>query len=393
MSGVVDSRDPAIADTRLADTDAAALLRQAPAIQGPVMARPRVSLMRRALPLIGLLLLAGVAYYGWHWWTVGRFEETTDDAFLQADKVVVAPRIAGVVSSVLVADNQAVRAGDVLARIDDRDYQVALSMAVADQAKAEAGLLGAGAALAQQGAQVQVSEAGVADAQAALGFSAQEATRYHNLLQTGSGTLQRQQQTDMDLHQKLAELTKAKASLDAAEKQVDSLKALQASLAASLDGARAKVEQARLNLTYTTITAPVSGTVGDRSLRVGQVVAAGSNLLTVVPMGRDIYLVANFKETQVGDITIGQPVQFEIDAFGNHEFHGHVASFSPGTGSQFALLPPENATGNFTKIAQRVPVKIALDGSDPLLPRLRPGLSADVTVWTKGADATAPSGS
>ncbi|MGI4942999.1 MAG: HlyD family secretion protein, partial [Janthinobacterium lividum] len=200
----MDRGSRVLSDGLVADSDAAARTSPPPAVQAPVVPRPRVSLMRRALPLVGLLLLAGVSYYGWHWWTVGRFEETTDDAFLQADKVVVAPRIAGVVSSVLVADNQAVRAGDVLARIDDRDYQVALSMAVADQAKAEAGLLGAAAALVQQGAQVQVSEAGVVDAQAALGFSAQEATRYHNLAQTGSGSLQRQQQTDMDLHQKLA---------------------------------------------------------------------------------------------------------------------------------------------------------------------------------------------
>ena len=157
-------------------------------------------------------------------------------------------------------------------------------------------------------------------------------------------------------------------------------------MAAALAGAKAKVEQARLNLTYTTITAPVAGVVGDRSLRIGQFVAAGSNMLTVVPMGLDIYLVANLKETQVGDVSAGQPAAFTIDAFGSHEFHGRVASFSPGTGSQFALLPPENATGNFTKIAQRVPVRITLDPGDLLISRLRPGLSADVRIWTKHED-------
>ncbi|MGI4808478.1 MAG: HlyD family secretion protein, partial [Janthinobacterium lividum] len=327
----------------------------------PVVVRPRRSLVRRLLPLALLLLLAGAGYYGCHWWTVGRFEEVTDDAFLQADKVTVSPRIAGVIASVNVADNQPVRAGDVLARIDDRDYQIALTMAQSDAQKAQANLLGVGAAIVQQGAQIDVARATVDDAQAALSFAGQESARYHSLLQTGSGTLQRQQQTDMDLRQKQAALTKARASLESAEKQVDSLQALKAGMEAGLAGAQAKVEQARLNLTYTTVTAPIAGVAGDRALRVGQFVAAGSNLVTLVPMGRDIYLVANFKETQVGQIAVGQAVHFTIDAFGDHEFHGRVASFSPGTGSQFALLPPENATGNFTKIAQRVPVKIVLE--------------------------------
>ncbi len=336
-----------------------------------------------------MLLVAAVGYYGHQWWTVGRFEEVTDDAFLQADKVTVSPRIAGVVATVMVEDNQPVKVGDVLARIDDRDYQIALTMAEADEQKAEANVLGVSAAITQQGAQIEVARANVDDAQAALSFAGQESARYRNLLQTGSGTLQRQQQTDMDLRQKQAALTKNRASLDSAVKQVESLKALEGGMVAALAGAKAKVEQARLNLTYTTITAPIAGVVGDRSLRVGQFVVAGSNMLTVVPTGADIYLVANLKETQVGDVTVGQPAAFTIDAFGSHEFHGLVASFSPGTGSQFALLPPENATGNFTKIAQRVPVKITLDSSDPLIARLRPGLSADVRIWTKHEDGGA----
>ncbi len=351
-----------------------------------LVATSRRGLVRRLWPLATVLLIGVAGYYGHQWWTVGRFEEVTDDAFLQADKVTVSPRIAGVVASVMVADNQPVKVGDVLARIDDRDYQIALTMAEADEQKAQANLLGVGAAIVQQGAQIDVARANVDDAQAAFSFAGQESTRYRSLLQTGSGTLQRQQQTDMDLRQKQAALTKDRASLDSATKQVESLKALEAGMAAALAGAKAKVEQARLNLTYTTITAPVAGVVGDRSLRIGQFVAAGSNMLTVVPMGPDIYLVANLKETQVGDVSAGQPAAFTIDAFGSHDFHGRVASFSPGTGSQFALLPPENATGNFTKIAQRVPVRITLDPGDPLISRLRPGLSADVHIWTKHED-------
>ncbi len=384
----VETRSPAARTMARLQTDTA----DAGAEPPPYTAtpKPKRSWFRRLLPFIAVLAVAGAGGYGYRWWTVGRFEETTDDAFLQSDKVVVAPRIAGVVATVEVADNQPVKAGDVLAHIDDRDYQIALTMAQADQAKAQATLLSVGAAIVQQGAQIDSARASVSDAEAGLNFSGQEAVRYRNLLQTGSGTLQRQQQTDMDLHQKQAALTKARATLDSAVKQVDSLKALEDSMAASLEGAKAKVEQARLNLTYTTITAPVAGVVGDRSLRIGQFVAAGSNMLTIVPMDQDIYLLANFKETQVGDIAIGQPVAFTVDAFGGHEFHGRVASFSPGTGSQFALLPPENATGNFTKIAQRVPLKITLDMGDPLLAKLRPGLSADATVWTKGEDGAQP---
>ncbi len=353
-------------------------------------AKPKRGWFRRLLPLIVLLAAAVLGEYAYHWWTVGRFEETTDDAFLQSDKVVVAPRIAGVIASVEVADNQSVKAGDVLARIDDRDYQIALTMAQADQAKARATLLSVAAAIIQQGAQIDSARADVTGAVAALKFSELEAIRYRTLLQTRAGTLQRQEQTDMDLQQKQAALAKARATLDGATRQVDSLKALEASMAASLQGAVAKVEQAKLNLSYTTITAPVSGEVGDRSLRTGQVVAAGSNMLTIVPMLQDIYLLANFKETQIGDIAIGQKVDVTVDAFGSHAFHGRVASFSPGTGSQFALLPPENATGNFTKIAQRVPLKITLDGGDPMLAKLRPGLSADAAVWIKNETTTTP---
>lgn len=336
------------------------------------------------LPLALLSVLGGGGTYGWHWWTVGRFLETTEDAFLQADKVTVAPRIAGHVAEVMVGDNQPVKAGDVVARLDDREYRVLLKQAEAEVGKSRAQLLGTAAAIMQQQAQVASSRAEVENTDAALDFANKEYTRYQNLLQTGSGTVQRQQQADSDLRQKRAAHDKAVASLEAARKQVDSLKALEGSARASLEAAQAKVEQAQLNLTYTTITAPAEGMVGDRSLRVGQFVSAGTGLLTVVPMGRDIYLVANFKETQTGQMAKGQRVTFTVDALGAHEFEGRVESFSPGTGAQFALLPPENATGNFTKVVQRVPVRIALDDRDPLLGRLRPGLSVEATVHLQG---------
>ncbi|KQS85352.1 hemolysin D [Methylobacterium sp. Leaf361] len=378
------SADPVAGAPVTAPTTAAVT----PPVSAPVPATvsapaPRRRRARIVLPLLGLLALGGVGTYGWHWWSVGRFLEVTDDAYLQSDKVTVAPRIAGTVAAVLVGDNQSVKAGDVIARLDDRSYRVQLRQAEAEVEKDRAQILGVASAIVQQRAQVASSRADLANAEAALTFAQQEYTRYQNLLQTGSGTVQRQQQAESDLRQRHAARDKAAASLDAAQKQIDSLQALEASTRASLEGAQAKVEGVRLDLSYTTIVAPIDGVAGDRALRIGQVVSAGTGLLTLVPMGRDIYLVANFKETQTGRMVEGQRVTFTVDAFGDHAFRGRIESFSPGTGSQFALLPPENATGNFTKVVQRVPVRVALDPSDPLIARLRPGLSVEATVHTQ----------
>ncbi len=340
---------------------------------------------KRKLVLAALLLaaVAGGGRYGWQWWTVGRFQESTDNAFLQADKVTVAPRIAGFVAAVLVGDNQPVRAGDVVARLDDRDLRLAVDESNAELERATAQMAGFRAGVVQQLAGVESAKADVANAEAALDFSKQEARRTRDLLAAGAGTAQRAEQTDSDLRQRTAALVKARAALDSANKQVETFKTLQLSGQAAIDVAQAKLAQAEQTLSYAVIRAPVDGVVGDRSLRKGQMVQAGTGLLTVVPMGRDLYLVANFKETQLGPMAEGQPVAFTVDAFGSHAFHGTVQSLSPGTGAQFALLPPENATGNFTKVVQRVPVRIAL-ADDPLLPRLRPGLSVEATVETRG---------
>ena len=348
---------------------------------------PRKGNRRRVvLATLFLTFVAAGGAYGWRWWAVGRYEITTDNAYLNSDKVTVAPRIAGILSQVFVADNQPVRRGDLLAQIDDREHRVLLASTEAEAEKASAELLSVGATLAQQRAQVKSARADLANAAAALTFSEQEFGRYQNLRQAGSGSVQREQQADSDLRQRRAARDKAQAALEAAQQQVENLKAQEAGARAAIDVARARVEQARLNLEYTKIVAPVDGVIGDRSLRPGQYLTAGTNLLTIVPMGASIYLVANFKETQTGAISIGHRVTFTLDAFGDHEFAGRVESFSPGTGAQFALLPAENATGNFTKIVQRVPVRIALDPSDPLIGQLRPGLSAEATVHTKPAD-------
>jgi membrane fusion protein (multidrug efflux system) len=289
-----------------------------------------------------------------------------------------------VISEVLVGDNQPVAAGQVIARIDDREYRIGLAKAEADLARAQAALSQAKTMLVQQQAEIQRAEADVADSEAGLTFARQEAARYQNLVNSGSGTVQRKQQADADLRQMQAGHDRAVASLDLARKKVDTLETQRDSAAADLQSATAQLDQARLDLSYTTIEAPIAGIVGDRSLRLGQYVNAGSNLLTIVPTGSGIYLIANFKETQLGRMKAGQAVDVDIDAIDDHRFKGRIESFAPGTGAQFALLPPENATGNFTKIVQRVPVRITLEKDDPLSARLRPGLSVVATVDTRG---------
>jgi membrane fusion protein (multidrug efflux system) len=363
------------------DGSAAALLRS-PGTPGLVA--PTRSLRGRVLLTLVLLLAVGVAgRFGWHWWTDGRFEEATDNAYLQADKVVVAPKVGGFVAEVLAADNQPVKAGQILARIDDRDFRVAYLQSKADLDKARASLDGVGSALIQQQAKIEEAKADVAHAQAALDFATEEQKRYNDLLGRGAGTVQRSHQAISDFEQKKAALDKAKATYDAAQKQTDGLLSLEGAARASLQRSKINLEQAKLNLDYTTIIAPIDGVVGDRALRKGQFVQPGTNLLTLVPMGKSIYLVANFKETQIGAMVEGQAATFTVDAYGDHVFHGTIESFAPGTGSQFALLPPENATGNFTKIVQRVPVKIVLADGDPLISRLRPGLSAEAVIDTR----------
>ena len=357
-------------------------IRKGDTAAGDEKAPPR-SLRKRAILVVALLLaLGGAGRFGWHWWTHGRFEETTDNAFLQADKVVVAPKVGGFVAEVFVADNQPVKTGQVLARIDDRDFRVAFLQSQADVDKARAGLEGVAVALILQQAKIEEAKADVANFTAALDFATEEEKRYGDLLHSGAGTIQRSHRATSDLLQKQAALDKAKAGYDAAQKQTEGLRSLEAAARASLQRSEINLEQAKLNLEYTTISAPIDGVVGDRALRKGQLVQPGSNLLTLVPMGNAIYLVANFKETQVGAMVEGQAVTFTVDAFDDRVFHGHIDSFAPGTGAQFALLPPENATGNFTKIVQRVPVKIILD-DDPLIQRLRPGLSAEAIVDTR----------
>ena len=341
----------------------------------------RQAIKRAALALALALGIAGAADFGYGYLTTGRYLESTDDAYVKADSTIVAPKVSGYLAQVLVADNEPVKAGQLLARIDDRDFRTALDQAHADVAGSEAAVRNLDAQIALQQPIIEQGTADVTAAEANLQFAQQEQTRYDGLMKSGSGTVQRAQQTDAELREKAAQLQHGKSGLIAARKKIDVLTTDRAKSVAQLDHARAVEQQMALNLSYTEITAPVEGTVGARTLRVGQFVQAGTQLMAVVPLDA-VYVVANFKETQLTHVRNGQPVEVEIDSFHGTKLKGHVDSLSPASGLEFALLPPDNATGNFTKIVQRVPVKIVLDDHS-LTGLLRPGMSAEPTINTK----------
>jgi membrane fusion protein (multidrug efflux system) len=341
----------------------------------------RQAIKRTALALALALGVAGAADFGYGYFTTGRYLESTDDAYVKADSTIISPKVSGYIAEVLVGDNQPVKAGQLLARIDDRDFRTALNQAHADVEGSEAAVRNLDAQIALQQPVIEQGTADIAAAEANLKFAQEERSRYDDLMKSGSGTIQRAQQTDAALREKIAQLQHGKSGLLAAQRKVDVLTTDRAKAVAQLDRARAVEAQAALSLSYTKISAPVDGTVGARSLRVGQFVQAGTQLMAVVPLDA-VYVVANFKETQLTYVRNGQPVEIRIDSFHGTKLRGHVDSLSPASGLEFALLPPDNATGNFTKIVQRVPVKIVLDDHS-LSGLLRPGMSAEPTVDTK----------
>jgi membrane fusion protein (multidrug efflux system) len=338
----------------------------------------------RRLLLVGasLAALAGGSYYGWDYWTVGRFNVSTDDAYVQADSVTIAPKVSGYLGEVLVGDNEAVKAGQILTRIDDRDYRVSLDQAKADVLAALAAVESKKAAIETQQAVIEAAKATVTVSQAAQVFAEQENKRYADLASTGYGSVQNAQQAASRIAASRATVQRDIAALTSATKQVGQLKAELAQAEAALARARALEHQAELNLSYTEVRAPVDGVVGNRTLRVGQYVNAGTQLMSVVPTAA-VYVVANYKETQLTDVRPGQRVTVEVDMFPGRTFTGHVDSLAPASGQTFALLPPDNATGNFTKVVQRIPVKITLDPASIGTGDLRPGMSVEPVIETK----------
>jgi len=329
-----------------------------------------------------LAMLAGTAWYGWDYWTVGRFQVSTDDAYVKADNTTVAPKVSGYLSQVLVGDNERIKAGQILAQIDDRDFKVALDQAKADVAAARAAIASKQAQLEVQQAVINAAKATIDVDQAAVTFADQDNKRYTDLAATGSGSVQNAQQAQWRIAGAQATLARDNANLVSALKQVDLLNAEIVQANATLARAQAIQGQAELNLGYTTIIAPIDGIVGNRTLRAGQFVQAGTQLMSVVPAS-GAYVIANYKETQLTDVHRGQAVEIAVDMFPGQIVRGHVDSIAPASGQEFALLPPDNATGNFTKVVQRIPVKIALDSGSHSLIDLRPGMSVIPTIETR----------
>ncbi|WP_414646200.1 HlyD family secretion protein [Bradyrhizobium sp. 2S1] len=340
---------------------------------------PRRGFLRRrpVVSAIGAVLLTAAIGGGTLYMDYAGHFESTDDAFIAARQSALAPKVSGYITAVPVTDNQHVTAGDVIARLDDRDYRVALAQAEAQVAAARASIENVDAQLDVQQAQIAANQAQVDQAQAALVFAQQQATRFQHLEQTGYGTVQNSEQYTSQLHQQQAALLSAQATLNLAQRQVESLKAQRKSAVANLAQAEAQRDQAQLNLSYTTVTAAQPGRVVNLSAAVGQFAQAGTNLTMFVP--DQTWVTANFKEIQLDKMRPGEQVTLKIDAYPGRTIKGHVESVQPGSGTAFSLLPAQNATGNYVKIVQRVPVKIVMD-NPPTDVALGPGMSVVPTV-------------
>lgn len=309
--------------------------------------------------------------------------QSTDDAYVQADFTTVAPKISGAVEQVLVEDNQPVKKGDLLAIIDDRDFAVAVDSARAQVASAAAGIASLEAHLIQQQNAIRQAQAAVAADDAALKLARVNQARYRNLATDGSGTVQARQQAEAQLNIQLAVGERSQAGLQAARQQVDILKADLQKAKATLAHAQAAQATAELKLSYTRITAPINGMIGQKSVRVGAFVSAGKPLLAIIPLDA-VYVTANFRETQLARVATGQSVDINVDALPGDVLKGTVESLGPASGVSYSAIAPHNATGNFTKIVQRLPVRIRIDPGQPAAAKLRVGMSVTPTINVDG---------
>lgn len=330
--------------------------------------------------LVVVLLIAWLIYH----LLVGRYLQETNDAYLQADSVAVAPRVNGYVTAVHVQDHAWVKAGQPLLQIDDRTYRAQLEQAQAAVALRQADILAAQAALAGYHAQLAQSRTQVSAAAAQLKFANAEVARFAPLAASGADTHEHQEQLHQQRDQAQAQYDAALAQVTTAQSQIAAGEAQLEQAQAGLKQAQANVDQAQVAVEDTRLSAAIDGRVGDKTVQVGQFLSAGMRTMTIVPI-HALYLTANYKETQVGLMREGQPVEIEVDALPDASLRGRVDSLSPGTGAQFALLPPENATGNFTKVVQRVPVRIRVEAGPEARKVLVPGMSVTATVDTRSA--------
>ena len=349
--------------------------------QAPTTRRRSLRQIARRLGLVVAILgmVIAAAWYGYTWWTVGRFMETTDDAYVGGDVTTIASKVAGFIDTIAVTDNQRVKAGDLLIKLDDRDYRAQLARAEANVAAQEAALANRDAAHRLQTAVVDQANAEIAAATAEATRSQYDLDRYRTLSAERFASLQRFEQADADYKKAAAAEHKTQAALRAARQQLDVIDTERRQIEAALAQAKAERDLAVLNLGYTEIRSPIDGVIGNRSARVGAYATVGAQLLSIVP-AHGLWVDANFKESQLAQMSVGQPVEITADVMPGRAFHGRIESLAPATGAQFSVIPPENATGNFTKIVQRVPVRIILDEGAGELGTLRPGLSVVARV-------------
>jgi membrane fusion protein (multidrug efflux system) len=333
------------------------------------------------LALVALIALAavGVTKLAYDWWTTGRFIESTDDAYVGGDVTVIAPEVAGFIAQVAVTDNQAVHAGDLLVKLDDSDYRAALAKTDAAVAMQQAALVNLDALGRLQESIIAQAQAGVAATDAETHRTHDDQVRFQKLLGTGAVSTQDFQRADADYQEALASGQKARAGAAAAQQELAVIDTQKQQAQASLQQAIALRDSARLNISYTELRAPIDGVVGNRSAQNGAYAATGAQLLSLVP-SRGLWIDANFKESQLALVRPGSPAAVALDSVSGKIFHGHVVSIAPATGAEFSVLPSENATGNFTKIVQRVTVRIALDDEAAAHGQLRPGLSVTAKV-------------
>jgi len=379
------------------DSPAPAAPPQAPASQSDNAApQPAKPLPGRRLP--GLLLRLGIVAIAaaiavlfamrWDSWVGSRIDQTTDDAYVKGDITPLSAKIEGYIRTVAVGDFQQVKAGDLLVEIEDEDYQARVAQAEADLAGAEAAVANLKAHKAQQHAKIDVAESVIKATQADVDRTKLEAERQRALLATTFGTHQKVEQASADQRRYEATLASNQAELDAERQEMAVLDTQESQLRAEMKAKRAMLDLARITLGYTRIVAPVDGMVGERGVRAGQYVRPGTQVISIVPLDT-VWVVANYKETQLTRVTVGQQASITIDTYPGITITGHVDSIAPASGSQFSLLPPDNATGNFTKVVQRIPVKIVLDPGHALTGQLRPGMSVIATIHTE-SKATTP---
>ncbi len=361
----------------------------APGETAPPKESKRPSPLRRpgvriALAIGVVVVIIGLGLWFAYYELRGKYYQSTDDAYIRADSVSVSPKVSGYVEQVLVNDNQDVKAGQPLVRIDARDYQAQVAQYQAQIDVAQANADGIRATIGEQEATVAQARAQLGSARADAAFAAGEVGRYTPLVRTGAETGERLSTLRNQSKQASGQAAAQSAALSSAARRILSLQAQVRQAEAQGEAARAQLAAANVNLGSTIVRASVDGRVGDKTVRIGQFVQSGTPLMTVVPLNK-IYITANFKENQIGLMRTGQPVTIKVDALAGTILNGHVESLSPGTGAEFSLLPPQNATGNFTKIVQRVPARIAIDAGPDARRVLVPGLSVTVEVDTIAA--------